>query len=109
MLKRQYRLRAPVRLKNPTTFVSPAFIVKIAHNNLSESRFGFIVRKALDKRASKRTRIRRVFRSCIEEMLDRVITGYDMLFILQKESLDLNRETLYRELERLLKKKSLLR
>lgn len=109
MLKRQHRLLASVRLKTPNSFSSSAFILKIAQNNLPESRFGFIVRKSLDKRSVKRNRVRRIFRSCVEEMLDQVISGYDMLFILQKGSLDLDRETIYQEIERIFKKKKLLR
>lgn len=108
MLKRQHRLLAHVRLQNPASFSTQHFIVKIAPNHLPESRFGFIVRKALDKRATKRNRTRRVFRSCIEQLLLQIKPGYDMLFILQKQSLDGNRQEFFSEIEHLLRKKQYL-
>lgn len=107
MLKRQHRLISPVRLQSPTTVTTSAFIAKIASNNLSVSRFGFLVRKALDKRSTHRNRARRIFRSCIEDMLTQIKPGYDMLFILQKRSLEAKYSELYQEIKSELQKRDL--
>ena len=109
MLQRHHRLLAQVRLHHPKTFRSSAFIVKFAPNNLVESRFGFIIRKAIAKHSVKRNRVRRVLRSCVEERLNQIVSGYDMLFILQKESLEMERGAFLQEIEIFLTKNNLLR
>jgi len=109
MLPRQYRLPASVRLKNSTTFASPYFLVKIAPNDLSYSRFGFIIGKAVAKQAVHRNRARRLLRSCIEERLEQISSGHDMLFLLKKGIIDKDRETLSSEIEKLLSLKKLLK
>lgn len=108
MLQQQHRLPGTVRLKSPISFSSPSFFLKVAENNLSQNRFGFLVRKTDEKRATDRNRIRRVFRSCIEEMLPEIQPGRDMLFILKRQILEMKREDLYNELHAFFKQKNLL-
>ena len=108
MLQKQYRLPAAVRLISPISFSTQTFFLKVKKNNLSFSRFGFVVRKAVDKRATVRNRIRRLFRSCIEEMLPEIASGQDMLFLLKAQVLEMKREDLYNELHDFLKEKNLL-
>lgn len=108
MLQKQYRLPAAVRLRTPSSFTLPLCFIKVANNGLSCSRFGFVVRKTVAKRATVRNRIRRVFRSCIEEMVPEIKTGYDMLFFLKGQILEKKREDLYNELHAFLKEKNLL-
>ena len=108
MLQKQYRLPGAIRLKSPTSFTTPTFFLKVSKNDLEYSRFGFVVRKTVDKRATVRNRIRRVFRSCIEEMQQEVKVGYDMLFLLKNVILEKKREALYNELHEFLKEKQFL-
>lgn len=108
MLQKQYRLPAAIRLKSPSSFSTQTFFLKVGKNDLSLSRFGFVVRKSVDKRATARNKIRRVFRSCIEEMLPEIKQGYDMLFLLKGQLLEMKREDLYNELHAFLKEKNLL-
>lgn len=108
MLQKHYRLPAAVRLISPISFSTQTFFLKIGKNDLSLSRFGFVVRKSVDKRATVRNRIRRVFRSCIEEMLPEIKSGQDMLFFLKVQILEMKREDLYNELHAFLKEKNLL-
>jgi ribonuclease P protein component len=108
MLPRQFRLPANIRLKHPDSFHSASFLVKIATNERSESRFGFIIGKAVAKEAVTRNRARRLLRSCIEERFSEIKTGYDMLFLLKKGIIDQDRETLASEIETLLTQKKLL-
>ena len=109
MLPRQFRLPATVRLKHPDSYYSTSFLVKIAPNELHESRFGFIIGKAVAKEAVTRNRNRRLLRSCVEERLSEIKPGYDMLFLLKKGIIDKDRETLASEIAKLLTQKELLR
>lgn len=108
MLDKQYRLPAAVRINSPQSFATQTFFLKVGRNDLAFSRFGFVVRKSVDKRATARNRIKRVFRSCIEEMLPEIKHGHDMLFFLKGRVLEMNREELYNELHAFLKEKQLL-
>jgi ribonuclease P protein component len=108
MLVKQYRLPASQRLKNARFYKTPDFTVRVSENRLPHSRFGFIVRKNIDKRATVRNRARRVFRSCIEEMLIELKRGYDMLFSLEKGIIGKEREEVFTELKKFLGEKALL-
>lgn len=83
MLKKRNRL-AKAFLRGERTITSPFYILKIKKNGELVSRFGFIVSKKIDKRAIVRNRIKRKMRFCIEQNLDKIIKGYDFLFILKK-------------------------
>ena len=83
MLPKQHRLPATVRLQKPCSFSTNTFFLKTGDNNLGVSRFSFIVKKTTDKRATARNRIRRVFRSCIEQDLINIVSGKDFLFFPQ--------------------------
>lgn len=75
----------------------------ITKNNLPLSRFGFSISKKIDKRSVVRNRTRRLIRSCIEEMLPKINSGYDMLFVIRKNAVDRERINLYHEIESLFK------
>lgn len=108
MLQKQYRLPASIRLRNSQAYSFPFFSLRITNNELSSNRYGFIVRKTVDKRAVVRNRIRRVFRSCIEELNPQVRGGKDMLFILNSKLLEMKREDLYNEVHSFFKEKQFL-
>jgi ribonuclease P protein component len=108
MLAREYRLPATTKLTHAHFARTPLFSVKYASNTLSVSRFAFVVRKATDKRAVVRNRIRRLLRSCIEELLPQIAPGYDMLFFLEKGIIDKQQKDLCHELQEFLEQKHLL-
>lgn len=83
MLKRQFRLPAGAPLPQATVVRTSGITIKLAKNNFPYSRFGFVVSKRVDKRATVRNRIKRLLRSCIEEKLSAITGGYDALFIVQ--------------------------
>jgi ribonuclease P protein component len=83
LLKRNNRLPSEV-FRAEKTFSSSDFVLKISKNQISESRFGFVVSKKIDKRATARNRIKRTFRACIEEALENIKPGLDFLFIVKK-------------------------
>jgi len=108
MLARKYRLPATVNFYHTQLIRTPLFGIKYARNNLSVNRCAFVVRKTVDKRAVVRNRIRRVFRSCIEEHLENMSPGYDMLFFLEKGIIDKRHEELCGEIKEFFKKRQIL-
>ena len=109
MLKRKYRLPVRAKLTRPSSHKSRTFWLKIYKNNLPFSRFGFVISKKIDKRAVVRNRTKRVLRSCIEELRQKIENGYDMLFILQKNAVGQKREAFYSEIEKLFKELKLIK
>lgn len=85
MLKKKYRLLKETSFEKKFTYTSPFFVLKIAKNEKTFSRFGFIVSKKTDNRAVIRNRAKRQIRRVIEENLSQIVTGYDILFILKKQ------------------------
>lgn len=102
MLARQYRLPATTKLSRARFAKTESFSLKYAANTLPVSRFAFVVKKSIDKRAVARNRIRRVFRSCIEELREQIVPGYDMLFFLEKGIIDKQQADLCKELHKFL-------
>ena len=109
MLPREYRLPATTKLSHSRYLKTPLFGVKYSQNDISVSRFAFVVRKSVDKRAVARNRIRRVFRSCIEDLREQIISGYDMLFFLEKGIIDKQQLDLCLELQKVLQQQRLLK
>jgi ribonuclease P protein component len=87
MLKKKYRLLKETKFAKKDLYTSPFFVLKVAKNEKSFSRFGFIVSKKIDKRATVRNGVKRKIRVCIETNFDKIKPGYDMLFILKKQLL----------------------
>ena len=85
MLKKKYRLLKETKFEKKDFYASPFFVLKIAKNEESFSRFGFIVSKKIDKRATVRNTVKRKIRICIEANLYKIKPGHDMLFILKKQ------------------------
>lgn len=109
MLPKEYRLPSNTRLVKPHFFRTPLFAVKISQTDLPQNRFAFLVRKTVDKRAVVRNRIRRLLRSCIEELIEQIPSGYDMLFFLEKGIMEKSQKELRLELKAFLKQKGLLK
>lgn len=107
MLPKQFRLPAQVRLHHPYSFRTSLFMLKSAKNELAYSRFGFIVKKTVDKRATSRNEVRRKLRSCIEELRPKIKPGYDMLFFLEKGIMGKTREEMCTEMVALFTAKGL--
>ncbi len=109
MLPQQNRLPAVTRLRQPRFRKTLLFSVKFSQNNLPLNRFGFVVRKTVDKRAVIRNRIRRVFRSCLEEQLGNIVVGQDMLFFLEKGIIETSRAQLCQKVNQFLTEEKLLK
>lgn len=85
MLARKFRLPASIVVKSSPIFSDSSVVIKAQKNTLPYSRFGFVVGKSIDKRATERNRIKRMTRSCIEEKWLGLL-GYDVLFVLRPSS-----------------------
>lgn len=107
MLKRQLRFPASNRLNHPSVYSTELFTARFTSNNRSSSRFGFVAGKTLDKRATVRNRVRRIFRSCLEERLSCIVPGYDMLFFLKRGIIGKEKEDICKEVEKFLTEKRL--
>lgn len=107
MLARRYRLPAYIHFPRGNAIVTADYILKVTPNDLPHSRFGFIVRKALEKRATKRNRVRRLLRSCVEELQNHIQPGYDMLFLLKQGIMEKERIQMYEEVQLIFKRHQL--
>ena|SRR5579872_138475 len=108
MLARKYRLLSKTKMSPAKSINTPFFILKYAQNEEPYPKFGFVISKSVDKRASTRFKLKRRFRNCIEGMLPTIKTDRKMLFILKKEMSDLKKDQLCSEISELLKKEKLL-
>lgn len=83
MLSKKFRLPSSVLFKGQVSTVrEPEFIMKYKKNNLPYNRYGFVVSKAIDKRAVVRNRLKRLFRAHIENAFPPG-EGFDILFVLR--------------------------
>jgi len=83
MIPRLNRLPS-ARLTSSQVVGTPLFTLRFVRNNLSYSRFAFVVSKRIDKRAVIRNRLKRVLREIAYEELLRKEQGVDVLFIVKK-------------------------
>lgn len=109
MLKKKNRLPKEARVKGGNRFSSKFFLITAIRNGEIFSRFGFVVSKKIDKRASFRNRIKRQLRFCIEKNSDKIIEGIDMLFIAKKEIVGTNTKDICSSIEDTLKKGKFLK
>jgi ribonuclease P protein component len=84
MLKKQNRLGKITKTKENKLFTSPLFNIRISDNKENKTRFAFIVSKKIDKRAVIRNRTKRVLRSAVEEIIEKLKTGKDIVIISKK-------------------------
>lgn len=83
------------------------FQVVYGKNNLSVSRFAFIVSTKIDKRATVRNRIKRLLRESVRLLLPNVPHGFDVIFIAKTADMG-NISHVKPKMEEILKKASLL-
>ena len=69
---------------------TPFFTLRIVQNNLTQNKYVFVISKKIDKRAVVRNRIRRIMKACIKDLSKDLVNGYDMIFIIKHNALDLS-------------------
>lgn len=70
---------------------------------------GIVASRKVSKRAVDRNRAKRLIRSIIEELWDKIYFGYDILFILKKEAIGKKRADFYLGIKNILEKEGLIR
>jgi len=109
MLAKKHRLPKEAKIKNGNAYSSRFFLLKTEKNNKELSRFGFVVSKKISKSAVVRNRIKRQIRRCVEENINTIISGIDMLFIVKKDSINRTTEEICLSLNKIFKKENLIR
>ncbi|MDO8621015.1 MAG: ribonuclease P protein component [Candidatus Levybacteria bacterium] len=109
MLKKKYRLPGTVNLRNANLLRLPFFLIKINKNKLLNNRMGIVASLKVSKRAVDRNRAKRLIRSIMEEFWNKMIPGYDILFILKKEAVGKKRIDFYSSIKNILAKEGLIR
>lgn len=107
MLGKNHRLLIKRALVFKRSLSSPLFFVKFDKNNLSYSRFGFIISKKIDKRATVRNRLRRLFWTGIQEDLENIGPGKDFLFIIKSAALQKTHQEIAGEIKKTMKRATL--
>ncbi|HVZ59086.1 MAG TPA: ribonuclease P protein component [Patescibacteria group bacterium] len=83
MLAHQNRLPHSTRLHRGKTLQLPFFLFKYAPNTKQGVRFGVVISKRIDKRATRRNRMRRLLHAYIQRHLTEFAPNHDYLFILK--------------------------
>jgi ribonuclease P protein component len=104
MFARKFRLPATVSLTHAQFISSQLFSLKIAKNNETHNRYGFVVTKKISKRAHIRNRTKRRFRSIMEKLHPVLSQGNDLLFILKAAAVGKETGELSQELQKVLNK-----
>ena len=85
MLKKQYRLTKNKEFEavsqSKKSGYTPVLMFKFIKNNLSYSRFGFVVSNKVTKKAPQRNLIRRRIREIIRLNIKKISRGYDFIII----------------------------
>lgn len=111
MFKKRFRLNRELLGKKTgrfRMFKTSFFLLRINKNDLLYNRYGFVVSKKIDKRSVVRNKIKRALRACVEKLSNKLGTGYDILFIVQKNYLQNTDIRICSHVEEVLKKEKLL-
>lgn len=108
MLKKIYRLSS-VRLSKPKNIQGINFTFKTAENGLPYSRFGFVISKKIDKRATVRNSVKRKLSASIEEIFDRIESGNDFVFFPRPSLVNLKQQEVLKEINEVFKKEGFIK
>jgi len=72
--------------KEGQTSVGRFFITRFKKNNLNILRFAFVFPVKKEKRATRRNKMKRIFREIVRNNMPNLKQGYDIIFIIKKKS-----------------------
>lgn len=72
--------------KAGSSYSSGPFILKVLPNTISINRIGFSISSRSIKKASKRNRVRRLFREAFRKNKKKLKQGFDMVIVVRKEA-----------------------
>lgn len=82
--------------------------IKFRKNQLADSRFAVVVGIKVSKKAVVRNRLKRRIRAIVEKQIPNLQKGFDIMFIVKKESIILTPVELEAQLTRMFKRAKLL-
>lgn len=95
--------------KNNLFYNGFLFGVSFLKENSQPSKFAFLVSKKIDKRATKRNRIKRLLAAAVREFLPQIKDGFKFVFLVKKEILDKDFWEIKKEVKNFLEKNNLLK
>ena len=98
MFKKLHRLPGGVKVAG-LSFNSQYYALRLGRNDLKVSRFGIIVSRKIDKRATARNRIKRRIRFCLDKNFKNIVPGFDLLFIAKKYALGKTTDEICKNIE----------
>lgn len=108
MLSKQNRLRLKrdfeKAFKQGKSFRQDFLFMKIAENDLNETRFGFIVSKKISNKAVIRNKIKRQLREIVRNQLDQIKKGLDIVLVALPEIKNKDFQKIEQTVNKLLKK-----
>lgn len=107
MLKKERRLSSFGKIENLSSASTPYFLLKYKKEN-GLSKFGFIVSKKIDKRATVRNEVKRKLKKIVKENIDNIVDG-TFLLIATEKSIEEEIERLSEVFREILKKENLLK
>jgi ribonuclease P protein component len=96
MLDKSHRLPAqqiPLVLRNGKRVHHELFQIVYAKGEENISRFAFIVSTKIDKRATRRNRMRRVLSECVRHLLPEIPKTFDYVFVVKKNFSDMEQKS----------------
>lgn len=112
MLSKLYRLTGQDNFKKVATQGRSFFLkelgLKWRENNLTNSRFAFVVSTQIDKRSTVRNKIKRRLRDIIYQRLKKIKPGFDLMFLTRQTIKNLEYKDLEKIVEQILTKAGLL-
>lgn len=113
MLPKKYRLTSDydfrkIRRKG-RSIRTPLFNLNyLVVKSNTPTRFGFVVSAKIDKRATKRNRVKRVSSEAVRDLLPQVKSGFDVVFWMKRGSLEADSKKIYRDIEEALRRGGIL-
>jgi len=112
MLKKEFRLRKQRDIENvfdKGAYFSERFLaIKVIKNDMSFSRFGFVVSNKISKKAVERNRAKRLLRESIRLSQKKIKPGYDVMFVSKNGIINKDFEEVKGSVEKVLKSSGLL-
>lgn len=90
------------------TLSTPFFILRYQKNDLSKLQCAVVVGKKVDKRATARNKLKRRFVHIVKEITEDKNISYDFVFFLKKQIIEIERDQVKAELEKILVKITIL-
>jgi ribonuclease P protein component len=103
MLPKENRLHADKEIKDLVksgqTFFLPEMVIKYKANKEKNTKVGFIVSTKVDKKAVVRNKVARQLREVVRELFPKLKTGYSVLIIAKKQTIELDFAKIKKQLD----------